>query len=95
MTSANGSTTFEFQLDKLTTKTARKLEQYVNQHVNANKKKEKRKVTDALRRKKAQAAKKEQQDREALLNQQKMNPLINTPQDAAAQNMILQQNQQA
>lgn len=30
VTSQNGSTTFEFQLDKLTTKTARKLEQYVN-----------------------------------------------------------------
>jgi len=34
-----GGTTFEFQLDKLTPKTARELEAYVNQQVNLNKKK--------------------------------------------------------
>ena len=31
MKNANGGTTFEFQLDKLTPKTARELEAYVNQ----------------------------------------------------------------
>lgn len=98
VTQQNGSTTFEFQLDKLTTKTARKLEKYVNDQVAANKKKQKRKVTDAIRRKKAQAAKKEQQDREALLNAQKIvDPIAginNTVNPAAAgKNIMLQQNQ--
>lgn len=57
MKQAGGGTTFEFQLDKLTTKTARELEAYVNQQVNINKKKQKRKDTDKARRQKAQAAK--------------------------------------
>jgi hypothetical protein len=48
-----GGTTFEFKLDKLTPKTARELEAYVNQQVNLNKKKQKRKDTDKARRAKA------------------------------------------
>ncbi len=57
MKNANGGTTFEFQLDKLTPKTARELEAYVNQQVNLNKKKQKRKDTDKARRAKAHALK--------------------------------------
>lgn len=66
-----GGTTFEFQLDKLTPKTARELEAYVNQMVNLNKKKQKRKDTDKARRAKAQAAKEQQRQRDALAAQQK------------------------
>ena len=51
---------FEFELDQLTSECLRKLEAYVNKQISINQKKDKRKITDKIRREKERIRKEQE-----------------------------------